>query len=63
MREIHGNTVNRGTEETWASFVSRAAAETITYLQSFKPVEIVEEGDLYFNVVWVSEAGFEKLTR
>jgi hypothetical protein len=36
-REVHGNTVNRGNEEPWSSFVARAVAETRTYLQGFKP--------------------------
>jgi hypothetical protein len=31
-REVHGNTVNRGNEEPWSSFVERAGAETRAYL-------------------------------
>jgi len=61
MREVHGNTVNRGNEESWSSFVARAAAETRTYLQAFKPADIVEQGRLVFNVTWVSEAEFKDL--
>lgn len=63
MREVHGNTVDRGVEEAWSAFVSRASAETIAYLQSFQVAEIVEKGEVYFNVVWVSEADFDKLTQ
>jgi hypothetical protein len=62
MREVHGNTVNRESEEAWGSFVARAAAETRAYLQSFNPWDIVEPGQVYFNVVWVSEAGFKNLS-
>jgi hypothetical protein len=61
MREVHGNTVNRQTHEAWSSFAARSAAETSTYLHSFNPSDIVEQGQLYFNVVWVSEADFDKL--
>ena len=61
MREVHCNSVNRGSGEAWGTFVSRAAAKTLTYLQSFNPADIVEEGDVYFNVTWVSEADFDKL--
>jgi len=57
-RAVHGNTVNRGNEESWSSFVARAGAETRTYLQAFKPSDIVERGQLVFNVVWVSEGEF-----
>jgi len=62
MREVHGNTVNRESDEPWSSFVARGAKETRTYLQSFNPSEIVEQGQVYFNVVWVSEADYEKLS-
>jgi len=58
MREVHGNTVNRENEESWSSFVACAGAETRTYLQTFKPSDIVERGQLVFNVVWVSEGEF-----
>lgn len=59
--EVHGNTVNREHGEAWSSFVARAAAETGVYLQSFKASDIVEQGKVYFNVIWVSEADFESL--
>jgi hypothetical protein len=62
MREVHGNTVNRGNEEPWSSFVARAGAETRTYLQAFNVSEIVERGQLVFNVVWISEAEFRNLS-
>jgi len=53
--------VNREHGEAWSSFVARAAAETGVYLQSFKASDIVEQGKVYFNVIWVSEADFESL--
>jgi hypothetical protein len=62
MREVHGNTVNRGSEEPWGSFVSRAGEETRTYLQTFKPSDIVERGQLFFNVTWINEAEFKTLS-
>jgi hypothetical protein len=62
LREVHGNTVNRGNEESWSSFVARAGSETRTYLQAFKPSDIVEQGQFVFNVVWVSEAEFQNLS-
>ena len=62
MREVHGHTVNRGSQESWSTFVIRAAAETGVYLQSFDPTDIVEPGDVYFNLVWIGESEFEKLT-
>jgi hypothetical protein len=62
MREVHGNTVNRESKESWASFVARAASETLDYLHSFNPADIVEQGKLYFNVVWVSEAQYAELS-
>jgi len=61
-REIHGNTVDRGREEAWSSFVTRAAEETCAYLKTFKASDIVEQGQVYFNVVWVSEEDFERLS-
>lgn len=61
MREVHGNTVNREKQEPWSAFVARAATETLTYLQSFNPADIVEQGELHFNVVWVSEAQYAEL--
>jgi len=60
--EVHGNTVNRRTEETWDSFVARAAAETRAYLSSFNRCEIAEDGQVYFNVVWTSEADYAQLS-
>jgi hypothetical protein len=62
MPEVHGNTINREDGEAWNTFVMRASAETAAYLQSFKSAEIVERGDVYFNVVWVDESDYEKLT-
>jgi hypothetical protein len=59
MREVHGNTVNRRSQEAWSSFVERAGAETRAYLQAFKPSDIVERGQLFFNVTWASEADFK----
>jgi len=61
VKEVHGNTVNRESGEAWNSFVSRAAASTLAYLRSFNPADILEEGNVYFNVVWVSESEFERL--
>ena len=61
-REVHGNTINRFSHEAWGVFVARAAAETATYLQKFNPRDIVEHGQVYFNVVWVSEAEFKSLS-
>jgi hypothetical protein len=59
--EVHGNTVNREKSETWDAFTCRAAAETSKYLQSFNPAEIHEEGELRFNITWVSETEFQQL--
>jgi hypothetical protein len=56
MREVHGNTVNRGNEEPWSAFVARSEEETRACLQGFKPSEIAEPGQSVFNVVWASEA-------
>lgn len=61
MREVHGNTVNRESQEAWGSFVARAAAETRAYLQLFNQWDIVEPGAVYFKVVWVSEADYEHI--
>ena|ERR1039458_8855907 len=61
LPEVHGNTVNRDNGETWSSFTRRAAAETFVYLSLFNPGDIVEEGDLRFNITWVKEAEFEQL--
>jgi hypothetical protein len=60
--EVHGNDVShRGEKEEWTSYVARAAAETLAYMHSFRAEEIVEPGDLYFNVVWVDELDYEKM--
>jgi hypothetical protein len=56
MREAHGNAVKREDGEPWNLFVSRAAEETISYLKSFNSDEIVESGEIYFNVTWVGES-------
>lgn len=50
MPEVHGNAVNREVDEVWGSFVARAQAETRLYLQAFKPSDIVEQGQLFFNI-------------
>ena len=52
--------VDRQGNEAWDSFVARAAAETLAYLGTFAP-KFVEEGDIYVNVTWVSEAEFRNL--
>jgi hypothetical protein len=62
MREAHGNSVNRQIHEAWSSFAARSAVVTRMYLHSFDSSDIVEQSQLYFNVAWVSEADFDKLT-
>jgi len=52
--------VDRHQDEAWDSFVARAAAETLAYLRAFTP-KFIEEGDVYVNVTWVSEAEFGNL--
>jgi hypothetical protein len=52
--------VNRGDNEDWSSFIARAAAETIAYLQKFEQ-EFAGEGDVYVNVTWVSVSEFQNL--
>jgi hypothetical protein len=52
--------VDRKGDEAWDSFVVRAAAETLAYLGAFTP-KFLEEGDVYVNVTWVSEAKFKSL--
>ena len=47
-------------DEAWDLFVGRAAAETLAYLKAFTP-EFIEEGNVYVNVTWVSEAEFRNL--
>jgi hypothetical protein len=61
MREVHGNAVDRGSEELWSPFVARSATATLAYLQSFNPADILEQGEIRFNVVWVSEAQFAEV--
>jgi hypothetical protein len=61
MREVHGNTVDRQRKESWGEFVVRAAGETLAYLRAFRATDIIERGDIYFNVVWVSESDYAKL--
>jgi hypothetical protein len=51
MREVHSNTGNRGTEDSWSSFIARAEAGTRDTLEAFKPSNIFERGQLLFNVV------------
>jgi hypothetical protein len=62
-REVHGNTVDRRPDEPWNSFIARAEAETISYLRSFDPADIVEGGDLHFQVAWVNEWEFAELKK
>jgi len=61
--EIHGNTVGRQSRESWSAFVVRSRVETLDYLRSFSPADIVSQGELYFNVTWVSEEEYEELGR
>jgi hypothetical protein len=61
LPECHGNTVNRELGEEWQAFVRRCGAETLAYLQCFNPAEISEEGELYFNIIWVNEEEFGNL--
>jgi hypothetical protein len=52
--------VDRKRNELWDSFVIRAAAETFAYFRAFAS-KFIEEGDVYVNVTWVSEAEFRNL--
>lgn len=52
--------VDRQGNEAWDSFVARAAAEILAHLRAFTP-KFIEEGDVYVNVTWVSEAEFRNL--
>jgi hypothetical protein len=61
LPEVHGNTVERENGEQWAMFTLRSAADTTAYLNQFNPNDIKEEGELRFNICWVSEAEFENL--
>ncbi len=60
-REGHDNIVNREQDEAWDTFVIRSVAETLKYLRAFKPADIVEEGDLHFQVSWISKDDFDEL--
>jgi len=61
LGEVHGNKVNRGSKETWSSFVTRSGQETLAYLRAFKPSDIVEQGQLFFNITWIGEDEFAAL--
>jgi len=61
QREVHGNTVDRNKNEGWNSFVIRSTTETAAYLRNFNPSDIMEKGDLHFQVAWINEEDFEKL--
>jgi len=52
--------VDRNVGEEWNSFVTRAAAETVAYVKAFEQ-KFAEEGDVFLNVTWVSEAEFQCL--
>jgi hypothetical protein len=62
-RGVYGNTVDRQKNEPWVSFASRSADQTQTYLRSFNPSDIAEQGELFFNVTWVSEPQFDELLK
>jgi hypothetical protein len=61
LPEVHGNIVSNKRAEGWKAYVHRAAIETIAYLQGFDPKQIVQKGELYFNVVWVGELEYANL--
>ena len=61
MRGVYGNTVNRQKDEAWSSLVVRSTVETRAYLHAFDSSDIADKGQAYFNVVWVSESGFNEL--
>jgi len=61
LREVHGNTVNSNKDEDWNSFVGRSTTETAAYLRGFNPADIVEKGDLHFQVSWIDQKDFEDL--
>jgi hypothetical protein len=46
--------------ESWDSFVARAAAETLAYLKEFEG-RLTEEGDVFVNVSWVNDQEFRSL--
>jgi hypothetical protein len=60
-RGAYGNTVKGRKDEMWSAFVQRSASETLAYLRALDVSEIAEHGDLYFNVVWLSESRFKEL--
>ena len=63
MREIHGNAISHMQNESWDTYVTRSAQETLRYLSSFAaPPEAKQQGDVFFNVVWVSESGYSNLS-
>ena len=63
VREIHGNTISHMQNESWDAYVSRSAQETLRYLSSFaEPPEAKQQGDVFFNVVWVSESEYSNLS-
>jgi hypothetical protein len=59
--EVHGNTVDRQSKESWGEFVVRAVGETLAYLRAFSVTDVIEPGDIYFNVVWVSASDYATL--
>jgi hypothetical protein len=60
--EIHGNTISHTQNESWDAYVSRSAQETLRYFSSFaEPPEAKQQGDVFFDVVWVSESDFLNL--
>lgn len=61
LPEVHGNTVSGKQNEEWEAYVHRASSETVAYLQGFDPDQIVQKGELYFNVVWANELGYANL--
>lgn len=62
LREVHGNVVDRMNEDdTWDFYVARVAAETLRYLRSFNPADILEKGDLHFQVTWISKNDYQNL--
>ena len=63
VREIHGNAVSHMRNESWNTYVTRCAEETLRYLNSFAmPPEAKQQGDVFFNVTWVSEAEHSNLS-
>jgi hypothetical protein len=52
--------VNRVDDEDWNSFVTRSALETSDYLKAFSE-KFTKEGDVFINIVWVSESEFQKI--